>query len=1598
MIKTFKNKTLKSISGKNATLHKKFIETLSKGIASQDADHFDDTIFQTMMDAHWQLSQTKELYQTKISIKCPVEKGEVRRQTIIDIVSKDAAFLVDSVAATINEHKFLIQFLTHPVIQAKYNDKNELIDVSDEPQDGFREQSHIHIHIHDALPAAAIEKLTAALQATIEDVYTANRDWKEMLAELKEARRELELATTEKPMAVVREYCDFLSYLYDNNFTLLGYKEYSFSNKDLSKASAKTVKSLGLLRNGTHACKIDEANEGFPRNLKYTKNSLPPVVMSKTKTPTAVHRRVPMDVVAVKQYNDKGDVIGEKLFLGLFTSVTYSRSVHDIPYLRLKVQKIIKMSKAKEGSHDGKALRHILEKYPRDELFQTETNQLHTICTNILRLQERQRIALFVRKDVFSDYISCLVYVPRDRFGTSLRQKIVETLEEELNGKCNSFFTSMDDSVFARGLFRIDIDPKAKKKFDISAIEEKLQEIGRTWSERLSFALDKTDYDQESISALTQKYGEAFPVGYTSRHSAKHAIFDIQKIETAISTQKLQLDLYQPEGMDDHQLRLKIYNATNPIILSDIMPILGNLGMRAISELPFEITPAGSDESIWIHDFLLEVPQDNAAIILNNVKDIFEEAFTRIWCNQMESDKLNSLILKAAMPWRDIVILRTYAKYIKQAKTPHAQSYILSALNKHSSIAKDLVDLFHACHDPVLIKQADTKAKKLCASITLKLQDVDILNEDRVIRTFKNLINATLRTNFYQINPDGQPKDYLSIKLNSGAIDFLPKPKPFREIYVYSTTVEGIHLRGDKIARGGLRWSDRHEDFRTEVLGLMKAQMVKNSVIVPMGSKGGFVVKIPTKTREEFREAGITCYKTFIRGLLDITDNLVGDKIVPPANTVRHDGDDPYLVVAADKGTATFSDIANGLSQEYGFWLDDAFASGGSAGYDHKKMGITARGAWESVKLHFRQLNHNTQTQDFSVVGVGDMGGDVFGNGMLLSEHIKLVGAFNHLHIFCDPDPNPETSYAERKRLFDQVSGWDDYNKAYLSKGGAIFSRAEKSLKLTPEIMERFDIETDTIAPNELIKAMLTSRTDLLWFGGIGTYVKSSNESHADVGDKANDALRVNAQQLRAKVMGEGANLAITQLGRIEFAQKGGKLNTDFIDNSGGVDSSDHEVNIKILLSAVMKNKKYNMDLKARNSLLEKMTKDIENHVLRHNYQQAQAVSVAETQAAGNLQIHDQFIQDMEREEGLDRAIEFLPNLEEIQKRQFTNKGLTRPELSILISYAKITLTKDLLKTDIPDNKNMEAWLYDYFPAILRDTYKKEISEHKLHREIIAMAIANSLINRLGPTFIKSTMKKTGMSAANIVAAYMITREIFGLRGLWNDIESLDNKAPASVQLNAMQEIAKLAEFSISWLLTRHGKDFNIANDIKTYQASICALTEDLQKLAPANLKESLRIRTDAYVNDAIPQNIAKKIASLPALTSALDITQIANDTKMDLAKIAGTYFKIGERFNIDWLRTQARFKEPVSNWDKEATAGLINQLYTCQAGITVRILQDSKSYQNADGTEINTWIEKHDHMVSELDPFFSKIKSTGTLDLPMLVIAEHRLRNLYGG
>lgn len=1587
---------------------KHFLEIFYSKLPREDLELIQTENLVKTAQLHWDLTRKRKKGTPVIHIRNKEPKDDEHiGHTAIDIVNDDMAFLVDSVVALLTGKYKLIRILIHPIIHIRKDKENRIIGTATVAGDDTIAQSHIHIELHGTILEDHIEQLEKEIRNVLSDVYYATRDWQKMRSKLREAQKDVNLAPAKTYADEdIEEYIYFLEYLYKDNFTLLGYREYRTVEKD-GKLKTQTVQgeSLGLLHDEVKPVYINEDADGLPQDLLRLRHKLPPVNVAKVNKKSTVHRPVPLDAIAVKSYDEKGKITGEKLFIGLFTSVTYSRSINDVPLLRRKANKVTAHSQFRPESHGYKALRHILEKYPRDELFQIDEDTLLEYAISIMHLQERQRIALYTRADPFGRYVSCLVYVPRDRYDTNLRMKMKDVLEKELRGTCGNFYTNVDDSPLARVLYIIHISQKKKPAFDVDKIEKKLQDAGRTWGEKLSGALKEELSDESEIARIAYQYGDAFPVNYTYLYEPKQAYFDIGKIEEVLDTGNIAMDLYKPKDSGRGQLRLKMFQKNDPITLSDILPILENMGLSVDSEMPFEIKPQHSDDTVWIHDFKMEPFICSQEVPVDRIKEKFEDTLAHVWYGRAENDGLNQLVMGAGLTCREVMILRSYVRYMRQMRYHFGTRYIERALVGNPKIACHLIELFGCMHDPAKQEGGPEQAAGCSIAITHALEDVKSLDEDRILRRIANLIESTLRTNFYQTDENGQPKPYMSIKLDSGKIDALPKPVPFREIFVYSPRVEGIHLRGDRVARGGIRWSDRSEDFRTEVLDLMKAQQVKNAVIIPMGAKGGFIVKNPPSGgRKQKQEEGIACYRIFIRGLLDITDNRVGTKIVPPQDVVRHDDDDPYLVVAADKGTASFSDIANSLSAEYDFWLGDAFASGGSAGYDHKAMGITARGAWESVKRHFRELNHDTQSQDFDVVGIGDMSGDVFGNGMLLSKHIRLIGAFNHLHIFCDPDPSPESSFKERRQLFKKAQGWDSYDKRKLSKGGRIYSRSDKSLELTPEIKKCFDIEQDRVTPYELMKAMLRARTDLLWFGGIGTYIKGSNETHTDVGDKANDMIRINGCEVRAKVLAEGANLGITQRGRIEYARKGGRVNADFIDNSGGVNSSDLEVNIKILFSALMSRKSSKMSVKQRNILLEDMTEEVARLVLRNNYQQVQGISLTDMDADENLFNHAQFIADLENKHDIDRKIEALPGEDEIEALAENNKSLTRPEIGLLHSYAKILLTKDIIASDIPDEPVIyDYWLVKYFPKQMQKKFADGIKNHRLKREILATTVANSVVNRMGPTFVKEQMDRTGASVETIIKSLLIVREIFGARELWHGLEALDNKVPAAVQLKAMRDIAAMIERETIWFLTRLGRNPDLKADLNTFGKGVKSLRQCIENVVTDNMARDIARRTEMNIDNGLPKDMARDIALIPTMGAACDIIQISLDCKKDIETTARAYFEIGEIFRIGWLRKQALYMNAEDHWSEEALEGLIEQLLSCQAGLTAHILHNKdimkKTQAGKDGrSPVQIWMDKCRTPVAQLQGILDEIYKSGAVDIPMLLIAEQRLRHLYGG
>lgn len=1597
----------------------KFAEIYLAALEDEDIAPYSVHDMLRILKELWDFMEVRAPGVTNIEITSPLNRklDWDNKRTSIFIATKERPFLIDSIAAEIIQHDMRIFSLMHPMVAVKRDDKNyKCQDVSDNSNKDYPHESILFIEIEGSLSKTQCDTLKNAILNIVDDVRYATNDWLDMKAKVLHCIGDLHKASPKDPNEL-QKYLDFLQYIYDDNFTLLGYREYEFSRKD-GHIHSKITKnsSLGLLHDDktpayTTDCKSSLAPEF--QDLRATQDI---ITVSKVSRNSTVHRPVPLDGIHIKMFDNSGNVCGEKLFIGLFTSVTYSRSVKDVPLLREKVKKIIEICSFTPNSHDYKALTHILEKYPRDELFQIQAEQLATFVHSILRLQERPRIALYTRKDPFKRYISCLVYIPRDTYSTYIRELFQDILGQEMNGHCSTFYTTLDDSPLARVLFIVKTEQNTKYDFDEAVIEQKLVEAGRPWNEKLLQTFIEKEGEEKTSFELAQRYGKAFPSAYTEKFSTAQAIKDIHKIEDVYASGNIEQVLYRPKGLSKNRVRLKIYNPENAISLADIIPIMKNMGLRVQSEYPFEVKLTERKNDVWIHDFLMLIEREDTEVTVDDIKENFENALHHIWYKKAEDDRLNALIVTANIPWRDVVILRSYTKYLRQANFPFTPDYIIRALTDFPEIAKLFVEWFKVKFDPENFATTKSKSKKTDKALTISheeqkklnkgfemrmetaLNKVSSLDQDRILRSFGMLIKQTLRTNFFQKDEKNRDKTYVSFKLNSKEIHFLPMPRPDVEVSVYSPRMEGVHLRGGKIARGGIRWSDRHEDFRTEILGLMKAQTVKNSVIVPVGAKGGFIVKNPPKSggREAFLQEGIACYKTLIRGLLDITDNLSGESILPPNHVVRYDNDDPYLVVAADKGTATFSDIANSLSQEYDFWLSDAFASGGSAGYDHKAMGITARGAWESVKRHFRELDKDIQSEDFDVIGVGDMGGDVFGNGMLLSEHIKLIGAFNHLHIFCDPNPDIKKSLKERQKLFKNVKGWNEYDTSILSAGGRIYSRSDKSLTLTKEIKARFGIKANEVSPIDLIRAMLKSKTDLLWFGGIGTYIKASSESHHDVGDKANDALRVDARQVNARVIGEGANLGITQKARIEMAKNGTKLNADFIDNSGGVDCSDHEVNIKIMFSQYMRQNKGKLLVEKRNKILEKMTDNIAEQVLEDNYQQSQAISLAKKTSVSELRIHSRLIAHMERHNGLDRDLETLPYDEEITQRTKTGTGLTRPELATLIAYCKIRLYNELLKSDVPDSPIFDDWLISYFPDELQKTYKDTIHSHRLRREIVATRLTNTTINRFGPGFVFNLEQKTDTLPHQVARSSFFVRQTFGFKKLWTDIEKLDNKVCADAQLDALLDIKNLAEHATLWLLKKAllESESDVSKLSEMYQKGYEALKTELQKeRISKNIAHAMRHTKKNYAKKGLDDKLASELAMLPFLRSSCDITHMALANGYDTAEVAEIYFAIGDELDISWLHDQARKIYAGNKWQENVLQTIRDELYDIHAEICAAVLHANKKAPHKQ--KITNWMGAHSRAILGLQRMVLEMKGKKSLDIAMLSVAEHRLRRL---
>jgi glutamate dehydrogenase len=1600
-----------------------FIQCLYPSLIPEERIEHNDVFnwYGTTID-YWRFASQYQPHQTKVRVYNPQfeEDGWQTSHTVIRILIKNMPFLVDSIRMALNRQNLTVHWVMHTRFKTHRDEQGQLLEIwpHDEEvpfQDRKEEpyESLIHLEVDRQTETVVLEKITEELLKVLNEVRQAVDDWQFMRQTMGDVLQNLETESPPIDTQEIHEVCEFLRWAQVNHFTFLGYREYELSaQEDVIVLRHVPGTGLGILRDknlpspSLHEKTAGEVSDSFaqlPLQLRQLAQQPNLLLLNKTNARSTIHRPAHLDYIGIKRINREGIVTGEHRFLGLYTSTTYHQRTIDTPIINRKVNYVLEQAGYRQDSHKSQALFYILETYPRDELFQIEPDTLCNSAMGILKLQQcQQPLRLFVRPDTYGRFFSCLVYMPRERYDTDIRKRIQTVLVETFGGTQVEFHVQLSESSLAQIHFIVYTPTGTCIDCDIKDIENRLLEVTRQWKDILHSALLEHNGEEQG-TRLFRRYQEAFPVAYREDFSARYAIYDIEKIEalpltthregeanTETEDKKIAMILYRPLEALDNSLRFKLFHLHNHLSLSEVLPMLENMGVKVVSERAYEIRIPGHPP-VWLQDFELQHLEES--VNLTQIKGIFKELFERVWRGDVENDGFNRLVLRAQLTWREILIFRAYWKYLRQTGGSFSQTYVEQALINNPTIVEALLRLFYSrCYPP---SPQEPVPNEEAQTIETLLDSVTSLDEDRILRRFQGVILATLRTNYFQHDSNGQPKTYLSFKFDPHKVPELPEPRPKFEIFVYSSHVEGIHLRGGKVARGGLRWSDRMEDFRTEILGLVKAQMVKNAVIVPVGSKGGFVAKrLPTDGgRDAIQAEGIACYQTFICGLLDLTDNLVDGKVVPPTDVVRHDDDDPYLVVAADKGTATFSDIANAIAKEYHFWLGDAFASGGSAGYDHKKMGITAKGAWESVKRHFRGLGIDTQTQSVTVIGIGDMSGDVFGNGLLLSEQIKLVGAFNHQHIFLDPNPNPDTSFQERNRLFELPrSSWADYDSRLISEGGGVFPRSRKSITLSPQIQTRLGLHVETLTPNELIQAMLCAPVDLLWNGGIGTYVKAQTEHNMEVGDRANDALRVNGQDLRCRVVGEGGNLGFTQLGRIEYALNGGHINTDAIDNSGGVDCSDHEVNIKILLNAIVANQ--DMTEKQRNIMLADMTEEVAKLVLKNNYLQTQALSISQSIAPQLLDLHSRFIRRLEKDGLLARQLEFLPTDKVLAKRRAKQQGLTSPELCVLQAYSKITLYNQLLDSDLPEEGYFKTVLENYFPAPLPQRFADSIAQHRLRREIIATVLTNLVVNRANSVFIYLLNEETGVTAPDIVRAFMVAWAVFDMQTLWDEIEALDNQVSAKVQIDMMIEARKQVERASRWLIRHHHLPLDIAETIAALQPGTRQLADNLLDLMSSTDKEMLETKMQHWVDAGVPINLATRVAILEPWLSALDIVEVANTTTVELSKVATVYFTLGTDLKLHWLRERIDNLPRDNRWAALSRSALRDELYRTHHQLTTVVLQTDTNTQEPTA-QIAAWMDSKKMNIGRCLEVLSEIAHAENPELPMLSVALREIRNL---
>jgi glutamate dehydrogenase len=1521
--------------------------------------------------------------------------------SVVEVVVDDMPFLVDSLTMELSRQLRDVHVVIHPnfdVVRDITGGLQRVLPVEDgssEPAEGAVRESWMHVEIDRIREGDDPAEIVENVQRVLRDVREAVEDWDKMHTQVHDIVTGLKDAP---PPLIdreeVRQAGELLEWLADEHFTFLGYREYRLERSgddELLRAIPGT--GLGILRSDQE---MSESFGRLPEPVKAKAREKTLLVLAKANSRATVHRPAYLDYVGVKTFDESGEVTGERRFLGLLSSAAYTESLLRIPLVKEKAKAVLKRSGFDPRSHAGKALMDTLETYPRDELLHTPVDELAPMAEAAMHARERRAVRMFIRKDTYGRYVSVLVYLPRDRYNTGVRERFAELLRQRLGAESVEFNVSIGESTTARVHFVVHL-PKGESlpDIDIPDLERRLAEASRSWRDDFTTAVI-AEYGEEAGGALGRRYLDSFPEAYKEDFSPRTAAVDLGRLEAIQGDEGIDHSLYQDLDAASGEARLKLYRIGPPLSLSEILPTLSSMGVEVVDERPYVLV--GLDRPSHIYEFGLHY--DGA--LPANSRELFQDAIRAVWNGYNEIDGFNELVLGAQLTWRQATLLRAYAKYLKQGNSPFALDYIEDALGNNTDITRLLVRLFEARFDPSRTVVGDDEQRQaelatLQERILAALDDVASLDHDRILRSYLTLIKATLRTNYFQPDAEGRPKAYISLKLEPSAIPELPEPRPRFEIFVYSPRVEGVHLRFGAVARGGLRWSDRRDDFRTEILGLVKAQMVKNTVIVPVGAKGGFFCKqLPDSgDREAWMNEGIACYKTFISGLLDITDNLVESETVPPRDVVRHDGDDSYLVVAADKGTATFSDIANGVATDYGFWLGDAFASGGSVGYDHKAMGITARGAWVSVQRHFREMGVDCQAEDFTCVGIGDMSGDVFGNGLLCSEHTRLVAAFDHRDIFIDPDPDPATSYAERKRLFELPrSSWQDYDASLISEGGGVFPRSKKSIPLNDPIRAALGIDgsVEAMTPAELMRAILLAPVDLLWNGGIGTYVKAADESHADAGDKANDAIRVDGRDLRVRCVGEGGNLGFTQAGRIEYAMNDGRINTDFIDNSAGVDTSDHEVNIKILLDRVVRDG--DLTEKQRNKVLAGMTDEVATLVLDTNYEQNLSLANAAANAAGLLHVHEFWMKKLESEGILNRELEGLPSSREVRRRLERNEGLTVPEISVLMAWTKIVLADELLDSDLPDDPYLDLDLKAYFPTAIREGFEQQITDHPLRRQIIVTQVVNDLVNGAGLTFWPRLAGETGATAAELTRANFVAREIFGSLALREELEKYDNKLAASVQTHMRIEMRTLVERASRWLITNRRPPLDSQGTVDAFAGPVQAAMGALPELMSGRELEAYEARRDRLVKRDVPEDLAGLVATFPPAYMLLNVIEIAQRESLEAADVARVHFSLGERLGLPVLVQRILTLPRDDRWQTMARGALRDDLHAVHAQLTHQVLRSTDADQPAPA-RIAAWEDEDAIIVGRAAETLGEICADDTADLARVSVGLRVVRGL---